>query len=351
MVKNGFYKKQYIHEDSSFWEECYYKNGKKHGIEKVYDTDNFFMSQTTYVNGIKHGTEKHFVENNPVSEFSFYKGKLHGYAKTFDNDGSISSCVPYDNGKKHGIAKNLSCYRELYVNDVKILSADKNITKTSKYQNKICPKIYLSLCKLMFETKIYCENLKNKTIKIIPDEKHTADFYDWMVANNDISSIWNKSMINRLLRLSNIRVLDIVKKISQLIITEKTNKENILKSAEILAVSMSFLQKYDINYVKKYLLNNYNFFSSQTDNISDFSDENIPLIALNCFLKSTTFEDVINNVTSLKKHNYSVLLISGTLAQIYYKIPANLDKAVTDYFNEGLVKIWQQLNQSIYFNK
>ncbi|MBC8884478.1 hypothetical protein H9X57_17170 [Flavobacterium piscinae] len=58
-----------------------YKNGKLHGIKKVFYNTGLIAEESNYINGIKDGPYKKVAENGIVLEESFFKnGQYHGQA-------------------------------------------------------------------------------------------------------------------------------------------------------------------------------------------------------------------------------------------------------------------------------
>lgn len=344
---NGFYKTLFIDGGMIHWSECNYKDGKKNGLEKSYDTDKHHETQTLYKEGLKHGIET-YADEYGIVETPFYKGKTHGKIKIYDEDNNICTEIPFVNDKMHGIIKNHSHFRQICINDAEImhlneryLADDLNIAQTTVELNKITQKfaLYLEICKFFIRVTMLNHSI-NKNI--IPDTEHQKNFYDWIFPDNINTPVfWTASMIERIIGCGKIGHIEMVKQISRQIIKETSDKIELLQSAEILAVTSNLIRFHDIDYVKNYILKNYNI---QSINNSNMSDENIVFIAVKLFFESTSFESTMHNVSSIDADNEAILLITGSLANIYYGIPENLYNRALEYLDEGLVKIWKFLN-------
>lgn len=83
-----------------------YKNGKLHGIKKVFYNTGLIAEETTYVDGIKHGPYKKVAENGVVlEETNFKNGELNGSAVFREAAGGKYTEGQYKNGKSVGIWK------------------------------------------------------------------------------------------------------------------------------------------------------------------------------------------------------------------------------------------------------
>ena len=83
-----------------------YKNGKLHGIKKVFYNTGLIAEETNYNNGIKDGPYKKVAENGIVLEESFFKnGQYHGKAIFREAAGGKYTVGEFKNGKSVGIWK------------------------------------------------------------------------------------------------------------------------------------------------------------------------------------------------------------------------------------------------------
>ncbi|WP_187347464.1 toxin-antitoxin system YwqK family antitoxin [Flavobacterium piscinae] len=83
-----------------------YKNGKLHGIKKVFYNTGLIAEESNYINGIKDGPYKKVAENGIVLEESFFKnGQYHGQAIFREAAGGKYTVGEFKNGKSVGIWK------------------------------------------------------------------------------------------------------------------------------------------------------------------------------------------------------------------------------------------------------
>lgn len=81
----------------------YYKNGKLHGLKKVFYKDGTLAEISNYSNGILNGPYVKYAENSKLLEELNYKnGQLHGKISYYDGAGNIVSKGEYKNGRKSG---------------------------------------------------------------------------------------------------------------------------------------------------------------------------------------------------------------------------------------------------------
>lgn len=83
-----------------------YKNGKLHGIKKVYYNTGLIAEEANYIQGVKDGPYKKVAENGVVLEETNYKkGEYHGPAVFREAAGDKYTVGEYKNGKSVGIWK------------------------------------------------------------------------------------------------------------------------------------------------------------------------------------------------------------------------------------------------------
>jgi antitoxin component YwqK of YwqJK toxin-antitoxin module len=83
-----------------------YKNGKLHGIKKVFYNTGLIAEESNYNSGIKDGPYKKVAENGIVLEESFFKnGQYHGQAIFREAAGGKYTVGEFKNGKSVGIWK------------------------------------------------------------------------------------------------------------------------------------------------------------------------------------------------------------------------------------------------------
>ena len=88
-----------------------YKNGKKDGVEKVYDNINYkdgsLYSSIEYKNGKKHGVSKVYHSKGKLCCLNTYKnGILEGESKFWDHTGKLTKESVYRNGREFDMNGN-----------------------------------------------------------------------------------------------------------------------------------------------------------------------------------------------------------------------------------------------------
>ena len=133
--------------------EIYYVNGKKHGIAKEWcDGRKKLKKREHYTYGTLNGLSeewscrgKHYL----IRSTEYKNGKKDGVEKVYDNinykDGSLYSSIEYKNGKKHGVSrvyhsKGKLCCLNTYKNGIlegesKFWDHTGKLTKESVYKN------------------------------------------------------------------------------------------------------------------------------------------------------------------------------------------------------------------------
>ena len=102
-----------------------YKDGKLHGVKKVFYRDGSLAEEATYVNGKINGVYKKYAENETLLEEINYKnGILDGSANYYDGKGNINLKGQFKKDRKWG-------YWETYENG-KLISKEKISRATRK---------------------------------------------------------------------------------------------------------------------------------------------------------------------------------------------------------------------------
>ena len=80
-----------------------YKEGKKMGLEIVYNKEGKKTGEYFLTDNIKNGKEKIFYDNGKLREERTYKmGKDHGNTKMYYESGLLQIDAQFANGKPHG---------------------------------------------------------------------------------------------------------------------------------------------------------------------------------------------------------------------------------------------------------
>lgn len=108
--------------------ETPYVNGKKHGTQKIYNSEGKIKYETPYVNDKIHGLRKeyHTLGTYTLSgEEPWVNGVIHGIVKSYSTEGELEREIPYVNGKIHGVKKYYdydgNVYQEDYYENDKVV--------------------------------------------------------------------------------------------------------------------------------------------------------------------------------------------------------------------------------------
>lgn len=119
--------------------ETPYVNGKKHGTQKIFNSEGNIYQETPYVNDEIHGIRKTYHTLLPSSvvyeEEPWVNGTLQGTKKIYGTDGKLRYEIPYVNGKKHGIQKEFTedgnvFHEQYYENDKLVKSRIRYLGET-----------------------------------------------------------------------------------------------------------------------------------------------------------------------------------------------------------------------------
>lgn len=81
-----------------------YKNGKLHGLRKVYYPNKALNEESNYISGVKNGPYKKYTEKNVLLEDTVYKnGELHGPAIFKNENNQLVARGNFVNGRKMGM--------------------------------------------------------------------------------------------------------------------------------------------------------------------------------------------------------------------------------------------------------
>lgn len=83
-----------------------YKNGKRHGLNRIFYENGNLRIEVTYVDDQKEGLEKfYFSSGKLASEVNYVKGKKEGLQKEYTIDGTLDNDVMYVHGYKEGLKR------------------------------------------------------------------------------------------------------------------------------------------------------------------------------------------------------------------------------------------------------
>ena len=81
-----------------------YKNGKRHGINKIFYDTGILRIEVEYVDDSKEGLEKYYFSTGKLaSEVNFIHGKKEGLQKEYNDNGTLNNDVMYKHGYKEGL--------------------------------------------------------------------------------------------------------------------------------------------------------------------------------------------------------------------------------------------------------
>ena len=84
-----------------------YKNGKRDGLKKEYYRNGTLAREKPYVDGQQEGVEKWYYEDGTLRETTSYKNnKRDGPQVSYYANGTIQTEIPYEDDERHGLAKS-----------------------------------------------------------------------------------------------------------------------------------------------------------------------------------------------------------------------------------------------------
>lgn len=92
--------------DEGLRSEIPYKDGKIHGISKIYYPTGELLQEMTFKNGKFEGYLKTYYRNGSLlSETPYKDGEVEGISKFYHQNGGLAAAIPYKNNKINGIIK------------------------------------------------------------------------------------------------------------------------------------------------------------------------------------------------------------------------------------------------------
>jgi antitoxin component YwqK of YwqJK toxin-antitoxin module len=105
--ENGIVRYYLIDSVNLLWDEVFFLNGKKNGIEKWYGRDRSILDETPYTNGKVNGIVKsHFRSGKLLYQCPYINDSANGTEKLYFEDGKLNSLIPYINSKQNGLKKD-----------------------------------------------------------------------------------------------------------------------------------------------------------------------------------------------------------------------------------------------------
>jgi len=147
--------------------------------------------------------------------------------------------------------------------------------------------------------------------------------------------------------------LDEVKQLSKAVTEVTHNHPEGIKGAEAVAVAV-YLARTGTSMadIREYVTTNYYPLDFTLDEIRptykfDSSCQGSVPQALEAFFESTSFEDAIRNAISIGGDSDTIAAITGSIAEAYYGVPANLRKSAISFLDNRLFENLQRFEKSI----
>lgn len=173
--------------------------------------------------------------------------------------------------------------------------------------------------------------------KLYPDEGYGVRFSFWLKSNN--TTPYNSCGNGSAMRVSSagwlFNSIEKTREVARLTAEVTHNHPEGIKGAESVA-SVIFLARngYDKNYIKQYIIDNFEYDLSKTcDEIRptyhhiETCQETVPQ-AITAFLEGIDFEDCIRNAVSLGGDCDTLTCICGSMAEAMYGVPEDMKQEV-----------------------
>ena len=208
----------------------------------------------------------------------------------------------------------------------------------------------IAIAKAILENDGKAEGLEDKTVEWMqkigrqfPDCGYGGRFQDWMFENNPqpYNSFGNGSAM----RVSACgwagKTLEDVRTLSRAVTIVTHNHPEGIKGAEATACAI-FLARTGSSKdgIRSFIEENYYKLDFTLDEIrstyefNETCQETVPQ-AIEAFLESTSFEDAIRNAISIGGDSDTLAAITGSVAEAFYGIPADIRKRAVDRFRNA----------------
>lgn len=215
----------------------------------------------------------------------------------------------------------------------------------------------LAIGKAIMECKGNYSDLGQKTTKYMQEIGrpylncgYGGNFYQWMYTDNPLP--YNSYGNGAAMRISGCglvaKSLEEAKILSAKVTKVSHNHPEGMKGAEATAVAI-FLAKdgKSLSEIREYIDQNYYPMNFTLDGIRDtylFNEtcqDTVPQ-SIMAFLESTDFEDAVRNAVSLGGDSDTLAAITGSIAQVYYGVPAEIEKEALGHLDNRLKKIYDE---------
>ena len=129
-----------------------------------------------------------------------------------------------------------------------------------------------------------------------------------------------------------------------------------IKGAEAVAAAVFLAkQKHSKEEIKNYIEDNYYPLNMKLNEIRqiyhfDVTCQGTVPQAIIAFLESESFEDAIRNAVSLGGDSDTLAAITGSIAEVYYGIPKDIQEKATGYLDEFLKSVLAEFNNAVIKN-
>ena len=397
-IKNGLYKTTKKIEHITIETVCFYKNGKKHGIQSEISSDGS-RSYELYINGMKEGVHKFYEYGNLVMEIPYSKNKRNGILRIYDDEhlckemtcknGRISGLIRYfdENGiiteettaqkerkkrkeMKKAAKKEMSLsFLGAIVGDIVGSRFEWDNIKSKKFNffHSDCfftddTVMTIAVGNALVECKGNYENLSQQTIKSMkeiglcyPDCGYGLKFEKWLHAPNPTPyNSWGNGAAMRVSACAYFaKNMEDVKNLVHKVTAISHNHPEGLKGGEATAVAIymallgaskegieNIINKnyYPMDFTLDKIRSRYKFYES--------CQQTVPQ-ALKAFFESESFEDAIRNAISLGGDSDTIAAITGAVAGAYYGIPLYIHEEVAGYLDDRLKKLIKKIIDGI----
>lgn len=180
-----------------------------------------------------------------------------------------------------------------------------------------------------------------------PDAGYGGSFYGWLHSDNP--KPYNSYGNGAAMRVSACgfaaKSIDEAKEMARMVTAVSHDHPESIKAAEAIASAIFLaMQGRGILEIQDYITKNYYKIDFTLDSIRDaygfdVSCQGSVPQAFAAFFESTSFEDAIRNAISIGGDSDTIAAITGSLAEAYYGIPADIRKLGLTYLKEDLLRI------------
>ena len=212
----------------------------------------------------------------------------------------------------------------------------------------------LAIAKAILECNGQYHRLESYAIKWMqmlgreyPDAGYGGNFYAWL--HTDKPQPYNSYGNGAAMRVSACgfaaKSLDEAKDLAKKVTEVTHNHPESIKAAEAVASAIYMaMQGSNMLDIQDYITKNYYKINFTLDSIRDTYDYDVSCQgsvpqAFAAFFESTSFEDAIRNAISIGGDSDTIAAITGSMAEAYYGIPADIRKLGLTYLKEDLLKI------------